>query len=90
MQNRRRQDPGEADSAGLGIGTRQELDIFWDVNLHIYEHMKFEFVLARPHIMPGGLLLADDALWNSAFAEFAQSVSSPASAIIRGVGVLKT
>ena len=67
-----------------------QVDIFIHDSLHSYEHMKFEFELARPHIKQGGLLLADDALWNSAFSEFAQAVSSPASAIIRGVGFLRT
>lgn len=67
-----------------------EVDIFIHDSLHSYQQMKFEFELAHPFIRRGGLLLADDALWNSAFNEFAQAVSSPASAIIRGVGVLKT
>ncbi len=40
--------------------------------------------MARPHIRPGGLLLADDATWNPAFHEFATSISAPAAAIIRG------
>jgi hypothetical protein len=34
-------------------------------------------------------MLADDALWNSAFTEVAQAVSSPGSRIIRGVGIMK-
>jgi hypothetical protein len=66
------------------------VDIFIHDSLHTYEHMKFEFELAYPHLKHGGLLLADDALWNSAFQEFAQTVSSPASAILRGVGFLRT
>jgi len=67
-----------------------EVDIFIHDSLHTYEQMKFEFELAHPHIKHGGLLLADDALWNSAFQEFARAVPSPASAIIRGVGFLRT
>ncbi|PYV14564.1 MAG: hypothetical protein DMG21_17745 [Acidobacteria bacterium] len=70
-----------------GIGP---VDMFIHDSSHTYEQMKFEFELARPHIKRGGLLLADDALWNPAFVEFARTDSSPASAIIRGVGVLKT
>jgi predicted O-methyltransferase YrrM len=66
------------------------VDMFIHDSLHTYDHMKFEFKLAHPHIKRGGLLLADDALWNPAFTEFAQAVSSPASTIIRGVGILKT
>jgi predicted O-methyltransferase YrrM len=66
-----------------------KVDIFIHDSAHTYEQMKFEFELAHPYIKRGGLLLADDALWNSAFEEFAQVVSSPASAIIRGVGIMK-
>lgn len=67
-----------------------QVDIFIHDSLHTYDHMKFEFELARPHIKRGGLILADDALWNSAFHEFAQAIASPSSAIIRGVGFMKT
>jgi predicted O-methyltransferase YrrM len=66
-----------------------DVDIFVHDSLHTYEHMKLELELAHPHVRRGGLLLADDALWNSAFVEFAQSVSSPASRIVRGVGIMK-
>ncbi|HEV2382718.1 MAG TPA: class I SAM-dependent methyltransferase [Terriglobia bacterium] len=65
-----------------------EVGIFIHDSLHSYDHMKWEFELAHPHIKRGGLLLADDALWNPAFPEFARAISSPRSAIIRGVGVL--
>jgi predicted O-methyltransferase YrrM len=67
-----------------------EVDIFIHDTLHTYEQVKFEFGLAHPHVRKGGLLLADDALWNSAFPEFARAISSPASAIIRGVGFMRT
>jgi len=66
------------------------VDIFIHDSLHTYEHMKFEFEMARPYIRHGGLLLADDAQWNSAFHSFASSIRCPASAIIRGVGFLRT
>jgi predicted O-methyltransferase YrrM len=66
-----------------------EVDIFIHDSLHTYEYMKFEFQIAGPYIKRGGLLFADDALWNSAFSEFAQAVNSPHAAIIRGVGFLK-
>jgi predicted O-methyltransferase YrrM len=65
-----------------------EIDVFIHDSLHTYEHMNFEFRLAYPHIRSGGLLLADDALWNCAFPEFAHEVNCVAR-IIRGVGVLK-
>jgi len=66
-----------------------EMDIFIHDSLHTYEHMKFEFDLAHPRTKRGGLILADDALWNPAFAEFAKAVSCTASGIIRGVGIMK-
>jgi hypothetical protein len=54
-----------------------------------YEHMKFEFNVAYLSIKSGGLLLADDALWNAAFVEFAKEKKTLAAQIIRGVSVLK-
>ena len=66
-----------------------EVDVFIHDSLHSYEHMRFEFELAYPFIKCGGSLLADDALWNPAFAEFAKGVSSPASRILHGVGLMK-
>lgn len=66
-----------------------EVDIFIHDSLHTYEQMKFEFAITHPYVKRGGLILADDALWNPAFSEFAKAISSPASAIIRGVGILK-
>jgi predicted O-methyltransferase YrrM len=66
-----------------------EVDMFIHDSLHTYEHMKFELELAYPHTRRDGLMLADDALWNSAFTEVAQAVSSPGSRIIRGVGIMK-
>jgi predicted O-methyltransferase YrrM len=66
-----------------------EVDMFIHDSLHTYEHMKFELELAYPHTRRGGLMLADDALWNSAFDEVAHAVSVPGSRIIRGVGIMK-
>ena len=70
---------------GLGM-----VDIFIQGSLHTYEHMKFEFELSRPHIKHDGLLFAGGALWNPAFTESSLATASPAVAIIRIVGVLKT
>ncbi len=56
-------------------------------SLHTYEQMRLEFQLAYPHLNPGSLLLADDALWNLAFAEFASTVRARAARVSRGVGV---
>jgi predicted O-methyltransferase YrrM len=66
------------------------VDVFIHDSSHTYEQVKYEFELAYPYVKRGGLLLADDALWNAAFTEFAKTISSPASAIIRGVGVMRT
>ncbi len=65
------------------------VDVFIHDSLHTYEHMKFEFEQAYPHIRPGGLLISDDALWNSSFQEFAQQVRAPLARILRGVGYLR-
>jgi len=58
-------------------------------SLHTYEHMRWEFEPAYPHIRPNGLLIADDVLWNPAFADFALEVGCPAASIVRGVGILR-
>lgn len=65
------------------------LDIFIHDSLHTYDHMKFEYEQAYPHIRPGGILISDDALWNSAFPEFARNVRAPLARVLRGVGVLQ-
>jgi hypothetical protein len=57
--------------------------------LHTYEHMKFEYEEAYPHIRQGGILISDDALWNPAFKEFADKVATPMARVLRGVGFLK-
>jgi len=65
------------------------MDIFIHDSLHTYEHMKFEFEEAYPHLRANGFLISDDASWNSAFAEFVQSVALPDARVIRGVGILQ-
>lgn len=65
------------------------VDIFIHDSLHSYEHMCFEFLHAYQHLKAGGLLLADDALWNGAFRDFAQAKKVRTAMILRGVGVLK-
>jgi predicted O-methyltransferase YrrM len=67
----------------------RSVDVFIHDSLHSAEHMKFEFECAYPYLSNGGLLIADDALWNSSFPTFAKSVHAPAARIVRGVGVLK-
>jgi len=65
------------------------IDVFIHDSLHTYEHMLWEYRAAYPHLHPGGLLLSDDATWNSAFPEFAREVGAEHSQIIRGVGFLQ-
>lgn len=65
------------------------IDVFIHDSLHTYEHMWFEFQLAYPSLRTGGLLLADDALWNPAFSQFTEALHAPIAQVIRGVGVLR-
>jgi len=66
----------------------RNVDIFIHDSAHTREHMMFEFEQAYPHLKPGGVLIADDALWNSAFADFSKAVEARHAKIVRGVGVL--
>lgn len=65
------------------------LDIFIHDSMHTYDHMMFEFEQAFPHLRPGGVMIADDALWNPAFTEFSAQVRAHAALVIRGVGVME-
>jgi predicted O-methyltransferase YrrM len=65
------------------------LDVFIHDSLHTYEHMKFEYEQAYPYLRPGGILVSDDALWNSAFSEFARNVVPSSARVIRGIGILQ-
>jgi len=71
------------------LGSIGRLDIFIHDSMHTYEHMKFEYEQAYPHIRPGGILISDDVLWNSAFSEFGRNIGARLSGILRGVGVLQ-
>ncbi len=53
------------------------VDVFLHDSLHTYEHMKFEYETAWPHIKSGGLLLSDDTGWSAAFGEFAARQQRP-------------
>jgi hypothetical protein len=65
------------------------IDIFVHDSLHTCEHMWWEFETAYPPLRRGGLLFSDDALWNSAFHNFARKVQEPDAKILRGVGFLR-
>ncbi len=66
----------------------KSIDVFIHDSLHTYEHMIWEFRQAYPYLRSGGLLLSDDAAWNSAFADFAREAGAPRACILRGVGFL--
>jgi len=65
------------------------IDVFIHDSLHTYEHMMWEFDTAYPYLRPGGLLFADDALWNDAFHDFAREEGAHEAHILRGVGFLR-
>ncbi|HEX4001820.1 MAG TPA: class I SAM-dependent methyltransferase [Candidatus Acidoferrales bacterium] len=67
----------------------KSLDVFIHDSLHTYEHMKFEYEKAYPFIRPGGVLISDDVLWNSAFPEFRDAVRASKADILRGIGFLQ-
>jgi|SRR5271170_419470 len=71
------------------LGEINSTDIFIHDSLHTYEHMLWEYRVAYPKLSPGGLLISDDAKWNSAFPEFALEVAAPRAKILRGVGFLQ-
>lgn len=66
-----------------------DISIFIHDSLHTYDHMMWEFKTIYPHLQSGGLLLADDALWNEAFSDFARDVNASEAQILRGVGFLR-
>lgn len=65
------------------------VDIFIHDSLHTYEHMLWEYRAAYPFIKPSGLLISDDAAWNTAFPEFCTEVRATRFRILRGVGFLQ-
>ena len=65
------------------------VDVFIHDSLHTYEHMLWEYRAAYPFLKPGGLLISDDASWNSAFPEFCAEVRATRFRILRGVGFLQ-
>jgi predicted O-methyltransferase YrrM len=65
------------------------IDVFIHDSLHTYDHMLWEYRVAYPALRHGGLLCSDDALWNSAFMDFANEVGAHHARILRGVGFLQ-
>ena len=56
-----------------------QLSIFIHDSLHTYEHMMWEFQAVYPHLQAE--LLADDALWNTSFNDFAKQVHASRRAV---------
>lgn len=49
------------------------IDMFFHDSLHTLDHQLFEYRTAWPRLVPGGLLLSDDILWNAAFHRFCRA-----------------
>jgi predicted O-methyltransferase YrrM len=71
------------------LDTISPIDLFIHDSLHTYDHMLWEYRTAYPALREGGLLFSDDALWNSAFMDFACEVDAAEAKILRGVGFLR-
>ena len=69
----------------------RHISIFIHYSLHACDHVMWKFKTIYPHLQTGGLLLADDALWNEAFNDFLREVNVNAfkAQILRGVGFLR-
>jgi len=62
------------------------IDLFHHDSMHTYEHMKFEFETAFPHLREGGLLLSDDVSWSRAFEDFCRTRNLDYR-VHRGIGI---
>jgi predicted O-methyltransferase YrrM len=49
-----------------------EINLFYHDSDHSYGHMSWELNSVWPHLAPGGLVVADDIAWNTAFWDFAR------------------
>ncbi len=54
-----------------------KIDVFLHDSLHTYEHQRFEYETAYPHILNSGLLLSDDIFWSAAFHSFTRKKQVP-------------
>lgn len=66
-----------------------QIGIFIHDSLHTYGHMMWEFETAYRHLVSGGILISDDALWNNSFYDFARTAGTPGAQILHGVGFLR-
>jgi len=55
---------------------KQPIDMFLHDSEHTYVNMMFEMSLAYPHLRNGGILICDNAEYNSAFEHFSQGMGS--------------
>ena len=62
------------------------VDVFIHDSLHTYSNMLWEFETIWPVLAPGGMLIADDAGDNGAFADFASKVSPACALVIQEEG----
>jgi predicted O-methyltransferase YrrM len=63
------------------------LDFFYHDSDHTYDHMMFEFHVAKRKLTPGGLIVGDDMLWNASLWDFADEFRVPAYNFKGTVGV---
>ena len=53
-----------------------EVGLVYRDSHHTYEHMMWEFTTVWPYLADGGVLVADDISWNTAFRDFADGVGA--------------
>lgn len=79
-------------SRALLAGLLSELgaiDLFFHDSEHSNETMTFEFHTAWPRLRVGGLLYADDVIWNDAFDRFSREAGEPPELTPAGRGALR-
>ncbi len=61
------------------LGELGRIELFFHDSLHSREHMLFEFEAAWPHLVPGGMVVADDVFQreHDALTAFARAVERP-------------
>ena len=64
------------------------LDVFFHDSLHTTAHMTWEYDVAWPAIVGGGLLLTDDVFWSTAFWRFCRR-RRVRGVVARGMGIAR-
>lgn len=54
------------------------IDMFYHDSDHTYDHMMFEFIAAKNHLNPDGIIVSDDIAWNASLWDFADQYRAPA------------